>query len=233
MCAGRGRGRAAPTGRGSGRAPLRWGGRLLVSIFYSNPERLDVYWNRRRVLPLEHWLPSANSYNFTMRKPTIHDPCGSNAFAAWENKIYVVLCGGVPGVEIKTVQKVVLSLGITVPTEDFFDSQYLVRNLASLFGIPTNRMRVPKIVAGSTRRRLDGTSSAGLDVDLEVDQEDLCADVETCGPHGACEDGECLCEDGWESPAGCTEGDCLCSKQTGCSASCDGCHTNGRSKRGP
>ena len=49
--------------------------RLLVSIFYSNPEKLEVYWNRRRVLPLEHHLPSSNSYNFSMRKPTINDPC--------------------------------------------------------------------------------------------------------------------------------------------------------------
>ena len=29
--------------------------------------------------------------------------------------------------------------------EDFFDKHFLVRNLASLFGIPTERMRVPKI----------------------------------------------------------------------------------------
>ena len=63
-----------------------------------------------------------------------------------------VLCG-IPGVEIRTVQKIVLSIGIELPTEDFFDEHYLVRNLASLFGIPAERMRVPKIVAGTARRR--------------------------------------------------------------------------------
>ena len=64
--------------------------------------------------------------------------------------------------EIKTVDAVVLSLGIELAVEDFFDPQYLVRNLASLFGIPTDRMRVPKIVAGSQN------------MDIEVAQEDLC-----------------------------------------------------------
>ena len=66
-----------------------------------------------------------------MRKPTYTDECGANAFAAWENKVYVLICGGTPGVEIKTVEKVVLSLGIELPAEDFFDEHYLMRNLAS------------------------------------------------------------------------------------------------------
>ena len=123
--------------------------RLLVSIFYSNPEKLEVYFNGRKVPPLEAHLPSNNQFNFSMVKPTIDDGCGANAFAAWENKIHVLLCGGIPGIEIKTVDAVVLSLGIEVTTENFFDSHYLVRNLASLFGIPSERMRVPKIVAGS------------------------------------------------------------------------------------
>lgn len=205
------------------------GSRLLVSIFYSNPEKLEVYWNRRKVLPLEHMFTSSNSYNFSMRKPIIDDPCGSNAFAGWENKLYVVLCGGVPGVEIKTIKTVVLSIGIELPTENFFDSHYLVRNIASLFGIPASRMRIPKIVAGSTRRRLSGGDTSAVDVDLSVEADDLCATVETCGPHGECSglDGECLCDDGWEHAENCTQGDCLCSKQAGCPSQCDGCSANG------
>ena len=30
-----------------------------------------------------------------------------------------------------------------VSVEEFFDSHYLVRNMASLFGIPADRMKVP------------------------------------------------------------------------------------------
>ena len=194
--------------------------RLLVSIFYSNPEKLEVYWNRRRVLPLEHHLPSSNSYNFSMRKPTINDPCAlpppspllipHRACDLAPLPMWTCAPTGVeeracrigkqilrhavwrhPQFGIKTVKKVVLSLGIELPTEDFFDPHYLMRNLASLFGIPASRMRVPKIVAGSTRRRLEaGTSAVG--VDLVVDADDLCASIETCGPHGACSDGVCV-----------------------------------------
>ena len=86
--------------------------RVILSIFYSNPQRLKVYWRRRYVPPLEAHLPAFNSYNFSMRKPLMTDPCGSNAFAAWEKKITFVLCAGIPGLEIKTTNLVVLSLGI-------------------------------------------------------------------------------------------------------------------------
>ena len=141
-----------------------------------------------------------------------------------------MLCGGIPGVEIKTVRKVVLSIGIELPTEDFFDEHYLVRNLASLFGIPPSRMRTPKIVAGSTRRRLAAGTSL-VDVDLYVEAEDMCSQVETCGLHGACSDGECVCDVGWgtptDGPEPCTDGDCLCSREVGCPDECDGCHANG------
>ena len=196
--------------------------RLLVSIFYSNSEKLEIYYKRRLVKPLEHGMRASNSYNFTMRKPTIHDPCGSNAFAAWENKLYVVVCGGSLGVEIKTVKKIVLSLGIELSAEDFFDSQYLMRNLASLFGIPSDRIRVPKIVAGS------------LDVDVELLSDDPCRDVESCGPHGVCVEGDCVCEEGWLTPDACGGGECECSKPDAaiidggggtlvCPANCDDC----------
>ena len=167
----------------------------------------------QKILPLEHWMLGNNFYNFTAKKPMITDPCGSNMFAQWENKQYVLLCGGIPGLEIRTVDLVVLSLGIEVTTEDFFDSQYLVRNLASLFGIPTDRMRVPRIVAGSKN------------VDIEIGKEDLCEKVASCGVHGRCYEGECICDDGWRTPqdGSCTGGDCMCSEQVGCASDCVTC----------
>ena len=119
-----------------------------------------------------------------MRKPAPADPCGANAFAAWELKLYVLLCGGGTGVEIKTTKKITLSLGIELTAEDFFDQQYLMRNLASLFGIPKERIRVPKIVAGS------------LNVDVDVLADDLCRDVD-CGAHGKCANGTCTCAPGY------------------------------------
>ena len=197
--------------------------RVVISIFYSNPEKLEVLYKGRLVPRLEAHMTAANSYNFSMRKPTVNDTCGANAFAGWENKLYVLVCGGLGGVEIKTVKKIVLSIGIELETEDFFDQHYLVRNLASLFGIPSARMRVPKIVAGSDRRRRRLAGAASTAVDIEILAEDLCDKVETCGPHGVCFEGQCTCEEGWKNADGCAEGDCLCSKPELASACPDGC----------
>ena len=109
---------------------------------------------------------------------------------------------------------IVLSLGFEVATEDFFDPHYLVRNLASLFGIPQHRMRVPKIVPGSQI------------VDVEIDRVDPCDSVVTCGAHGSCHAGVCVCSDGWMSPAECEGGDCECSHQTHCIDSCATCEAD-------
>ena len=178
-------------------------------------------WNRtwwepvRRIVPrLEAHLPAFNQFNFTAKKPQITDPCGSNMFAAWENKFYFLVCGGWSWVMVRQVPIIVLSLGFEVATEDFFDPHYLTRNLASLFGIPQNRMRVPKIVPGSQI------------VDVEIEKIDACADVATCGAHGSCHEGVCVCDDGWMTPAECQGGDCECTYQVNCAASCATCEDN-------
>ena len=152
-----------------------------------------------------------------MAKPVASDPCGSNSYAAWESKLYVVVCGGIANaVKIITKPVIVLSLGIETSVEDFFDPHYLMRNLASLFGIPAFRLRIPKIVPGSAL------------LDVEIGEVDACDTslVPTCGAHGRCYLGECDCDDGWRTPADCADGgDCSCSKCTklGDEISCFSC----------
>ena len=180
---------------------LRWRGKKKDRLLGKKKKTADLCWTAfGEKKPPELWdahptklwsslsglgggppLEEGNTYNFSMRKPTIDDGCGANAFAAWENKLYVVVCGGIPGVEIRTVKKIVLSIGIELDTDDFFDEHYLVRNLASLFGIPADRMRVPQIVAGTERRRrrLDGSSASVVPVAAAAE---LCAP--TCDAHG-------------------------------------------------
>ena len=101
--------------------------------------------------------------------------------------------------------------------EEFFDAQYLVRNIASLFGIPADRMKVPKIVAGS------------LQVDAEIVKEDGCKSL-VCGTNGVCNDDTgtpvCVCNAGYETPGDCEGGDCTCSKQS-CASDCLTCSANG------
>ena len=75
---------------GDGRAAHDTGStKVLVAIFYSNPQKLEVHYRGAVVPPIDGVL---NSFNFSMTKPTVDSPCASNAFAAWENKIYVTLC---------------------------------------------------------------------------------------------------------------------------------------------
>ena len=74
--------------------------------------------------------------------------------------------------------------------------------MASLFGIPADRMKIPKIVAGSTV------------MDIEIEAPSACAGV-VCGASGYCLEGECICNEGHRSPASCKGGgDCTCSQQT-------------------
>ena len=79
--------------------------------------------------------------------------------------------------------------------------------MASLFGIPADRMKIPKIVAGSTV------------MDIEIEAPSACAGV-VCGASGYCLEGECICNEGRHTPASCKGGgDCTCSQQT-CASDC-------------
>ena len=68
---------------------------LITEPLATEDETADV------VPRLEAHMRGANAYNTPMRKPTADDACGANAYAAWERKIYVVVCGGLPGVARK------------------------------------------------------------------------------------------------------------------------------------
>ena len=56
----------------------------------------EVHYNGAIVPRLEHTMLAENQFNFSARLPVISDPCGSNFFSAWQNKLHVVVCGGVP-----------------------------------------------------------------------------------------------------------------------------------------
>ena len=53
--------------------------------------------------------------NYTALKPSVDDPCGTNFFAAWESKLYVIVCGGIDhATTIKTVDAITLTLTLTL-----------------------------------------------------------------------------------------------------------------------
>ena len=82
--------------------------------------------------------------------------------------------------------------------------------MASLFGIPADRMKIPKIVAGSAV------------VEMEIEAPDACAGVR-CGANGLCYEGICKCDEGFRTPQSCRGGgDCTCSEQR-CASDCLTC----------
>ena len=133
-----------------------------------------------------------------------------------------MLCGGKPGIKIVTRPEIVLSIGLTVSTENFFDANYLIRNIAALFGIGTHRLKIAGGNAAAARRRRQLSVSNQTTVDVVISQE-LACDVVACGAHSHCFEGECVCEEGWHTLDGCEEGSCACSRQDCADRSCETC----------
>jgi len=58
---------------GDGRAAHDTGStKVLVAIFYSNPQKLEVHYRGAKVDPLPD-----NTFNYTALKPTVDDACGT------------------------------------------------------------------------------------------------------------------------------------------------------------
>ena len=125
--------------------------RLLVSLFYSNPEKLEVHMDNQIVKPLELYMPASNSYNFSMRKPALADPCCSNAYAAWENKLYVTVCGGIDE-------------AVTIHKSTWVNMMYSREFLVEGHGAMPPKTRA-KIVCVGPEQRVVGLHMIGLAVD--------------------------------------------------------------------
>ena len=53
--------------------------KVRIGVFYSNPQRLIVKWNKRYMRDLN---PSGYDFRSVVR-PTAEHPCGSNAYIGW------------------------------------------------------------------------------------------------------------------------------------------------------
>ncbi|XP_030597029.1 PKHD1 like 1, tandem duplicate 1 [Archocentrus centrarchus] len=146
---------------------------ILVSVFYSNPQRLDVYVNSQLVVPTNaRW--NADNTDYTLMKPMPADQyvpqlnatVGTNYFDQDYKMLRVVLRGSQP-VEIRTSPVLIIAFGFPALTEDQFYSDSLVQNLAVFLKVPPNMIRISKIVRenGSARRR---KRSVGLTVEVEI-----------------------------------------------------------------
>nr|XP_055075128.1 fibrocystin-L-like [Misgurnus anguillicaudatus] len=147
---------------------------VRVAIFYSNPQRLDVYVNDNLVAPTNaQWNEGHTDY--TPLEPTypgeylpsFDSDHGSNFFDPDYNMLYILLRGSQP-VQIRTSAVLFVAFNLPAMTEAEFFGPNLVRNLAAFLRVPPNMIRITKIIReGTSVRRQRAT---GLTVEIQISQ---------------------------------------------------------------
>uniref|UniRef100_A0A3Q3X6F5 Uncharacterized protein n=1 Tax=Mola mola TaxID=94237 RepID=A0A3Q3X6F5_MOLML len=145
---------------------------VLVSVFYSKPQRLDVYVANGLVAPTNaKW--NADNTDYTLKEPIypqyvpqLNATLGTNYFNQ-NYKMLKVLVRGSDPVEIRTSPVLFLAFELPAMTEDEFFGDNLVQNLAMFLKVPADMIRVTNIIRedGSSRRR---KRSTGLKVEVEI-----------------------------------------------------------------
>ncbi|XP_068094022.1 fibrocystin-L-like isoform X1 [Hyperolius riggenbachi] len=144
---------------------------VLVGIYYSNPQRLDVYVNNSYVDPKNiNWKGSdftflAPSYQGQYMPQLNSSVNGENFFDNDYGMLYILVRGSTP-VEVRTSPLIVIAFNLPAMTVDQFYGDGLVRNLAVFLKIPANKIRITKIIAEGSRRRKRATG--GLSVSVEI-----------------------------------------------------------------
>ncbi|RXN34425.1 fibrocystin-L isoform X1 [Labeo rohita] len=145
---------------------------VRVAVFYSNPQRLDVYVNNSLVGPTNaQW--NADKTDYTLREPTytgqyvpsFSSSHGSNFFDQ-DYKMLNILVRGSEPVEIRTSPVLFLAFNLPAMTEAEFFGPNLVNNLALFLKIPPGMIRITKIVREGTNARR--RRSTGLTVEVEI-----------------------------------------------------------------
>ncbi|XP_063113704.1 fibrocystin-L isoform X1 [Cavia porcellus] len=156
---------------------------VLVGIFYSTLQRLDVYVNNSLVCPRDTiWNPQQKLCAFnrdpragiSSEKYKAHDQflpklnstvLGENYFDRTYQMLYILVKGTTP-VEIHTAMVIFVSFQLPAVTEDdFYSSHNLVRNLALFLNIPSHKIRVSKVIREKSLRR---KRSTGHSIELEI-----------------------------------------------------------------
>uniref|UniRef100_A0A8C4T925 PKHD1 like 1 n=1 Tax=Erpetoichthys calabaricus TaxID=27687 RepID=A0A8C4T925_ERPCA len=144
---------------------------VRVSIFYSNPQRLDVYANDLLVAPTNAvW--NSNHSDYTLSSPTYPDQfvpqmnstiSGSNYFDSDYKMLNILVRGSTP-IVVRTSPLLFISFNMPFMTVDEFFGPNLIKNLAAFLKIPTSKIRITKIVRASSRRKRE----TGMNVEVQI-----------------------------------------------------------------
>ena len=136
---------------------------IVVRVIYNNPQRLDVYITNNGE---DVYVPPKNAEllsdgNLAYRDSddverdffsVLTDPAGTNFYDRSLKQLHINIKGSVPH-KIITTPIIMLSLTVSTTVENFFDEEFLVRNLALLLGIPDNKIRIVNVVRETSSRR--------------------------------------------------------------------------------
>ncbi|XP_051879473.1 PKHD1 like 1, tandem duplicate 1 [Pristis pectinata] len=145
---------------------------VRLSIYYSSPQRLDVYVNGTLIPPTNAEWNSAHT-DYTLRAPTypgefvpkLNSPVsGANYFDRKYQMLNVLVRGSIP-IEIHTAPTLFISFNLPAMTVDEFYGPDLANNLALFLDVPASKIRITKIVREAARRKRRAT---GITVEVEI-----------------------------------------------------------------
>ncbi|KAK4312053.1 hypothetical protein Pmani_016482 [Petrolisthes manimaculis] len=129
---------------------------VVLRIYFPKLQRYDIYVDDIYVAPKNLDTSKLPAYQLlgegTMYEPTLSDPTGSNYLQRSEKLLHVVLRGG-QIVDIKTTPMVILTTGLVVDPNNFYEEN-VIQNLALLLGVAPENIRVMNVInEGFTGRR--------------------------------------------------------------------------------
>eukprot|EP00058_Branchiostoma_floridae_P026715 XP_002612206.1 hypothetical protein BRAFLDRAFT_108902 [Branchiostoma floridae] len=138
---------------------------MVIGIYYSRPERLDVYLDGSFVEP-KNFDPATGGIVAGNHKPTLSDEPGANFMDIEWQTLFFTLTGS-SSVTIKQTDVIVLTFGMPpVTVEDFFSSDQLVNNLCLFLNIPADKVRVMDVVREDSSRRRRAVD--GMNVVIQI-----------------------------------------------------------------
>ncbi|CAH1226877.1 PKHD1L1 [Branchiostoma lanceolatum] len=144
---------------------------IRVAIFYSNPQRLDVYRGTSYVMPTngenneEGQLILNAPTSQGQYIPAMNAASGSNYFDDDTKMLYITIRGDTP-IDIVTMPVLKVSFGMPAITVDDFFETNLINNLASFLGIPANKIRIVNVVREDSRRRKRAEGSMTVEIEI-------------------------------------------------------------------
>ncbi|KAK3587658.1 hypothetical protein CHS0354_042441 [Potamilus streckersoni] len=149
---------------------------VRICVYYSEPNRLDVYLNGTYVLPKNAEYTSTGAMVLKRETyegqymPNVNTDASGTNYINMKTGIICFIVKGPRAVEIKTAEVIMVAFGLPMMTVDDFFGKNLVQNLAAFLSIPYSKIRIVNIIneqSSSGRRKRE--TSAGDKTTIEVE----------------------------------------------------------------